>query len=102
MKFTRDGRLVLSDSMMKTYQDCGARFWFTYLENPEELPRIPAFEFGTQLHSMFESFFKRENPDAQMYTSAKNFANVFRGKWFAIDSQPKTERGKKKPLILWR
>ena len=64
--------------MMKVYQDCGTRFWFNYLENPEELPRIPALEFGTALHSMFESYYKRDNPDAQMYTSAKHFANVFR------------------------
>jgi CRISPR/Cas system-associated exonuclease Cas4 (RecB family) len=88
--------------MMKIYQDCGTRFWFTYLEKPEEMPRIPAFEFGTVLHSMFEDFFKRKNPDSRMYQSASNFANVFRGKWFSIDKQPKTERGKKKPPILWR
>jgi CRISPR/Cas system-associated exonuclease Cas4 (RecB family) len=102
MKFTKDGRLIMSDSMMKTYQDCGARFWFTYLENPEELIRIPAFEFGSVLHSMFYEFFKRKRPDSKMYTSPKNFANVFRGKWFSIDSQPKTDRGKRKPEMIWR
>jgi hypothetical protein len=102
MKYTKDGRLILSDSMMKIYQDCGTRFWFNYHEKPEELPRVPALEFGTVLHSMFEEFFKRKNPDAKMYISASNFANVFRGKWFSIDSQPKTERGKRKPPMLWR
>ncbi len=102
MKFTKEGRLILSDSMMKVYQDCGTRFWFIYLEHPEEMPRLPALEFGTVLHSMFEDFFKRKNPNAKMYQSAANFANVFRGKWFSIDSQPKTERGKRKPPLLWR
>ncbi len=102
MKFTKDGRLILSDSMMKVYQDCGTRFWFIYAEKPEEMARIPALEFGTVLHSMFEDFFRRKNPDAKMYKSAANFANVFRGKWFGIDAQPKTERGKRKPPILWR
>lgn len=102
MRHTKDGKLVLSDSMMKLYQDCGAKFWFTYLENPEEMPRYPALEFGTVLHGMFYEFFKRKNPDAKMYGSAANFANVFRGKWFGIDSQPKTERGRKKPPMLWR
>jgi len=92
----------MSDSLMKVYQDCGARFWFNYLENPEELPRIPALEFGTMLHSMFYDFFKRKNPEAKMYESATNYANVFRGRWFGIDNQPKTERGKRKPPILWR
>lgn len=101
MKHTKDGKLVLSDSMMKLYQDCGTRFWFTYLENPEEMPRYPALEFGTVLHDLFYEFFKRKNPDAKMYQSAANFANVFRGKWFGIDAQPKTERGRKKPPVLW-
>lgn len=88
---------------MKIYQECGTRFWFTYLENPEpELqPRIPALEFGTLLHSMFYEFFKRKAPDSKMYESATNFANVFRGRWFNIDAQPKTERGRKKPPMLW-
>ncbi|HEX2914702.1 MAG TPA: PD-(D/E)XK nuclease family protein [Chloroflexia bacterium] len=104
MRYTRDGRLVLSDSMMKIYQDCGARFWFNYLENPEpELQsRVPALEFGTVLHSMFYDFFKRKNPDAKMYESATSYANVFRGRWFNIDSQPKTDRGRRKPPMLWR
>jgi hypothetical protein len=102
MRYTKDGRLVMSDSLMKVYQDCGARFWFNYLENPEEMPRLPALEFGTTLHSMFYDFFRRKNPDAKMYKSATNFANVFRGRWFGIDSQPKTDRGRRKPPMLWR
>ncbi len=104
MRYTRDGRMVMSDSMMKVYQDCGARFWFTYLENPEPetQPRVPALEFGSTLHSMFYDFFKRKNPDAKMYESATNFANVFRGRWFGIDSQPKTVRGRRKPPLVWR
>src|SRR5438045_8541997 len=101
MRYTRDGRLVLSDSMMKIYQDCGARFWFNYLENPEpeSQPRLPALEFGTVLHSMFYDFFKRRNPDAKMYESATNYANVFRGRWFNIASKPKTDRGRRKPPL---
>ena len=104
MRYTRDGRLVLSDSMMKIYQDCGARFWFNYLENPEPefQPRVPALEFGSVLHSMFYDFFKRKNPEAKMYQSPTNFANVFRGRWFNIDSQPKTDKGRRKPPLLWR
>lgn len=104
MRYTRDGRLVLSDSMMKMYQDCGARFWFNYLENPEPeaQPRDPSLEFGTVVHSMFYDFFKRKNPEAKMYESATNFANVFRGRWFNIDNQPKTDRGRRKPPIVWR
>jgi CRISPR/Cas system-associated exonuclease Cas4 (RecB family) len=103
MRFTRDGRLVMSDSMMKIYQECGARFWFNYLENPEpELQaRTPALEFGTMLHSMFYDFFKRKNPESKMYESPTTFANVFRGRWFNIDVQPKTDKGRKKPPILW-
>jgi len=102
MRHTKDGKLVLSDSMMKLYQDCGTRFWFNYLENPEEMPRYPALEFGTVLHGLFYEYFRRKNPEAKMYQSAANFANVFRGKWFGIDSQPKTDKGRKKPPILWR
>ncbi len=104
MRYTRDGRLVLSDSMMKIYQDCGTRFWFNYLENPEPefQPRDPSLEFGTILHSMFYDFFKRKMPDSKMYQSATNFANVFRGRWFNIDNQPKTDKGRRKPPIMWR
>ena len=104
MRYTRDGRLVLSDSMMKIYQDCGTRFWFNYLENPEpELqPHDPSLEFGTVLHSMFYDFFKRKQPDSKMYQSATNYANVFRGRWFNIDNQPKTDKGRRKPPIAWR
>ncbi len=102
MRYTKDGRLVMSDSLMKLYQDCGARFWFNYLENPEEMPRVPALEFGTTLHSMFYDFFRRKNPEAKMYQSATNFANVFRGRWFGIDNQPKTDKGRRKPPMLWR
>ena len=104
MRYTRDGRLVMSDSMMKIYQDCGTRFWFTYLENPEPeyQPRDPSLEFGTVLHSMFYDFFKRKIPDSKMYESATNYANVFRGRWFNIDSQPKTDKGRRKPPIVWR
>ncbi len=102
MRHTKDGRLVLSDSLMKLYQDCGTRFWFNYLEKPEEMPRIPALELGTTIHSMFYDFFNRKNPEAKMYKSATNFANVFRGRWFGIDSQPKTDRGKRKTPVLWR
>ncbi len=102
MRYTKDGRLVMSDSLMKLYQDCGTRFWFNYLENPEEMPRQPALEFGTVLHSMFYDYFRRKNPEAKMYQSATNFANVFRGRWFNIDNQPKTDKGRRKPPILWR
>jgi len=101
MRYTKDGRLVMSDSLMKLYQDCGTRFWFNYLENPEEMPRTPALEFGTTLHSMFYDFFKRKNPEAKMYQSATNFANVFRGRWFGIDSQPKTDKGRRRPPMRW-
>jgi hypothetical protein len=104
MRYTRAGQLVLSDSMMKVYQDCGARFWFNYLENPEpELqPRLAAFEFGTVVHAMFYDFFKRRDPDLKMFQSPANFANVFRGRWLNIDSPARTARGRPRSPVLWR
>lgn len=104
MRYTRAGQLVLSDSMMKIYQDCGTRFWFNYLENPEpELqPRLAAFEFGTVIHAMFYDFFKRRDPDLKMFQSAANFANVFRGRWFNIDNPARTGKGRSKSPLLWR
>ncbi len=104
MRYTRAGQLVLSDSMMKIYQDCGTRFWFNYLENPEpELqPRLAAFEFGTVVHSMFYDFFKRRDLDLKMFQSPANFANVFRGRWYNIDSPARTGKGRSKAPILWR
>lgn len=95
---TKNGKLVISDSMLELQRHCSTKFWFNYLEKPLVQPRVVQFEFGSLVHKMFEDFFKRKNPEAKMYESAHHFANVFAGKWMGIDYVPKDPRSKKAKL----
>lgn len=94
----REGLLVLSDSMLEVHRHCSTKFWFQYLEKPIVESRIPAFEFGSLVHKMFEEFFIRYDPTKKMYTSAEHFANVFVGRWMGIDYKPKDPNAKKAKL----
>lgn len=98
MRINAHGQPLVSDSSLEMHRHCSAKYWFHYLEKPIREPRVVQFEFGSLVHKMFEDFFKRKNPTARMYESAKDFANVFRGKWQGIDYMPKDPSSKKHKL----